>query len=208
MWWSIMFCLVVDNFGIKVANMADFEHLKMALKEHYTIAVNYEGSLFCGVKLTWDYASCHVDCSMLGYIATALKKYQHAMPTVPQNAPYNAAAIQYSAKVQRVETDTLAPLSKRKIKHVQDIVSTLLYYARAVDPTLLDALSTIATRQANGTRAVADTCHQLLDYVVTHPNAGLCYHAYDMILAIHTDASYLSEMGGRSRAAGHFYLTN
>jgi hypothetical protein len=78
-----MFCLVVDNFGIKVKNMADLEHLKMALKEHYTVAVNYEGSLFCGIKLTWDYARCHVDCSMLGYIATALKKYQHATPTVP-----------------------------------------------------------------------------------------------------------------------------
>ncbi len=29
-----------------------------------------------------------------------------------------------------------------------------------------------------------------------------------MILAIHTDASYLSKPGGKSRAAGHFYLTN
>jgi hypothetical protein len=52
MWRSITFCLVVDNFGIKVTNMANFEHLKMALKEHYTIAVDYKGSLFCGVKLT------------------------------------------------------------------------------------------------------------------------------------------------------------
>jgi hypothetical protein len=126
MWRSIMFCLVVDNFGIKVTNMANFKHLKKALEEHYTIAVDYKGSLFCGVKLTWDYTHCHVDCSMPGYIATALKKYQHAMPTIPQNAPYNAAAIQYGAKVQRVETDTLAPLSKSEIKRVQDIVATLL----------------------------------------------------------------------------------
>ena len=29
-----------------------------------------------------------------------------------------------------------------------------------------------------------------------------------MILTVHTDALYLSEMGGKSRAAGHFYLTN
>ncbi len=113
-----MFCLVVDNFGVKVTNMANFKHLKMALEEHYTIAVDYKGSLFCCVKLTWDYACCHIDSSMPGYIATTLKKYQHAMPTISQNAPYNAAAIQYGAKVQRVETDTLAPLSKRRIKHV------------------------------------------------------------------------------------------
>jgi hypothetical protein len=206
MWRSITFCLFVDDFGIKVTNMANFEHLKMALKEHYTVAVDYEGSLFCGIS-SWDYACCHVDCSMSGYIATAHKKYQHATPTVPQNAPYNTAAIQYSAKVQRVETDTSASLSKSKIKGVQDIVGTLLYYARAVDPTLLAALNTIATRQANGTRALADACHQLLDYVAMHPNAGLRYHACNMILAIHTDSSYLSEMGGRSCAAGHFYLT-
>jgi hypothetical protein len=208
MWWSITFCLVIDNFGIKVTNMADFGHLKKALKEHYTIAVDYKGSLFCGVKLTWNYTHRHIDFSMPGYIATALKKYQHPTPTVPQNAPYNAATIQYGAKVQRVETNTSAPLSKSKIKCVQDIVGTLLYYAWAVNPTLLAALSTIATRQAKGTQAIADKCHQLLDYVATHPNAGLCYHACNMILAVHTDASYLSETGGRSRAAGHFYLTN
>ncbi len=79
-----MFCLVVDNFGIKVTNMANFEHLKMALKEHYTVAVDYKGSLICDVKLTWDYAHCYIDCSIPGYIATALKKYQHATPTIPQ----------------------------------------------------------------------------------------------------------------------------
>jgi hypothetical protein len=61
--------------------------------------------------------------------------------------------------VQRVEIDTSAPLSKREIKLVQDIVGTLLYYARAINPTLLAALSTITTRQDNGTQAVADACH-------------------------------------------------
>ncbi len=29
-----------------------------------------------------------------------------------------------------------------------------------------------------------------------------------MILTVHTNASYLSKAGGKSRAAGHFYLTN
>jgi hypothetical protein len=151
MWQAITFCLVVNNFGIKVTDMADFEHLKTALEEHYTVAIDYKGSLFCSVKLTWDYAQCHVDCSMLGFIATALTKYQHSTPAMPQDAPYQAAAIQYGAKVQRVETDTSAPLNKDEIKRIQAIISTLLYYARAVDPTLLAALSTIAARQTNGT---------------------------------------------------------
>jgi hypothetical protein len=29
-----------------------------------------------------------------------------------------------------------------------------------------------------------------------------------MVLSLHTDASYLSEPGGKSQAAGHFYLSN
>jgi hypothetical protein len=66
------------------------------------------------------------------------------------------------------------------------------------------------TRQSNSTRAVADVCHQLLDfdYVAIHPNAGIWYKACDMVLAIHTDASYLSKPGMKSQAASHFYLSN
>jgi hypothetical protein len=94
------------------------------------------------------------------------------------------------------------------IKHVQDIVGTLLYYGRAVDPTLLTALSSIATRQANSTTAVAESCQQLLNYVATHPNAGICYKACNMILAVHTNVSYLLEQNGKIHASAHFYLTN
>ena len=50
---------------------------------------------------------------MPGYIASALTKYQHIQPKVPQDAPYKAAVIQYSVKVQRVETDTSAPYLQR-----------------------------------------------------------------------------------------------
>jgi hypothetical protein len=129
---------------------------------------------------------------MPGYIVKALKKYQHPAPMAPQDTPYAAAPIQYSAKVQRVNIDTTSPLSPAELKQVQDIVGTLLYYARAVDPTLLAASSAIAARQSNSTQAVADACHQLLDYVATYSNTDLQYHTCDMILAVHTDASYLS----------------
>jgi hypothetical protein len=78
---------------------------------------------------------------MPGYIDTALTKYQHTKLTTPQHGPYQAAPNQYGANVQRVAADTSAPLNKAKIKRVQDIVGTLLYYTRAVDPTLLTALA-------------------------------------------------------------------
>ena len=87
------------------------------------------------------------------------------------------------------------------------MVGTLLYFGRAVDLTLAAALSAIAARQANGTQAVAAAVRQLLNYVATHPNPAIRYVASDMIPALHTDASYLSELEGKSRAAGHFYMT-
>ena len=188
--------------------MDDMHHLTKALEEHYTVAVEWKGSLFCSVKLSWDYINRHVTTHMPGYIGKALTKYQHPHPTVHQQAPYKTTTIQYGAKVQRVEEDKSPPLTPEQIKRVQNIVKTLLYYGRAVDSTLLISLSSIAARQSNGTQAVAEACYQLLDYVTTHPNASIRYHACDMILTVHTDASYLSEIGGKSRAAGHFYLTN
>jgi hypothetical protein len=97
---------------------------------------------------------------MPGYINKALTKYQHPKPVTPHHhAPYKAALIQYGARVQRVEVDTTQPLTPKEIKRVQDIVGTLLYYARAVDPTLLATLSAITAQQANGAQAVADACH-------------------------------------------------
>ena len=46
-----------------------------------------------------------------------------------------------------------------------------------------------------------------MDYCTTHPGARVRYVASDMILALHSDASHLSEPNSKSRAAGHFYLT-
>jgi hypothetical protein len=72
----------------------------------------------------------------------------------------------------------------------------------------LTDLSSIPAHQANGTSTVAKPCQQLLNHITTHPNAGIRYKACDMILAIHTDASYLSKQAGKSCASAHFYLMN
>jgi hypothetical protein len=143
-WRGITFCLVIDDFSIKVTNMQDMDHLINTLKENYTVAVNMAGSLFCKIQLTWNYTQGHIDCRMPGYINKVLRKHQHPKPVTPQHAPYKAAPIQYGARVQRVEVDITQPLTPKEINCIQDIIGTLLNYAREVDPTLLPALSTIA----------------------------------------------------------------
>jgi hypothetical protein len=68
------------------------------------------------------------------------------------------------------------------------------------------ALSTIASKQAKGTQQTMAKTKQLLDYLATHPDATVCFHASDMILNIHSDALYLSEANAHSRACGHFFM--
>jgi hypothetical protein len=207
-WCNIMFCLIVNNFGIKTTSLEHITHLMNSLKEHYTVAMDWDGLLFCDVNIDWNYPKRTITLNMPKYIPKALLKFQHPTPVSPQHQPYKHVPIKYRARIQKVDIDTSDPLSPDMIKCIQDIIGTLLYYGCTVNPTLLTALSSIAERQANGTTAFAKSCQQLLDYVGTHLNASICYKACDMILAVHTNASYLSEQEGKSRASAHFYLTN
>jgi hypothetical protein len=105
-WQKIRFSLVVNDFGIKVTNMHNMDHLLNAIKEHYTVAVDMTGSLYCGIHLTWKYTLGHVNCHMPGYINKALTKYQHPNLVSPQHAPYKAAQ---SSMVHRFRGWRLTP---------------------------------------------------------------------------------------------------
>jgi len=72
---------------------------------------------------------------------------------------------------------------------------------------MLMALSSLATQQANPTQQTLQRVKQFLDYAMTHKDASISYRASNMILAAHTDASYLSETKARSHAGGHFFLS-
>jgi hypothetical protein len=67
-------------------------------------------------------------------------------------------------------------------------------------------LSSIAVEQTKATEKTLGRCLQLLDYLASNSEAKVRYHASDMIMNIHSDASYLSETKARSRACGHFFM--
>jgi hypothetical protein len=83
-----------------------------------------------------------------------------------------------------------------------------LYYARAVDSTMLVALNAISASQSKATKNTAAAIVHLLGYTATHPDAILRYTCSDMVLHIHSDASYLSAPEARSRAGGHHFLSS
>ena len=70
----------------------------------------------------------------------------------------------------------------------------------------LMSLSTVTSEQAKATGHTTEIMEQLLDYMVSNPDATMRFQASYMILNIHLDSSYLSVPKGRSRACGHFFL--
>ena len=82
-----------------------------------------------------------------------------------------------------------------------------MYYARSVDDTILMALSAITSKQAAAIENTERKVLKILNYLATRPEAKIRFHASDLILNIHSDASYLSETRARSRPAGYFFYT-
>jgi hypothetical protein len=202
------FTLAVDDFGIKYFSPEDAHHLLEALRTNYSLTTDWSGAAYLGFKIDWDYTNRHVDISMPDYVPKALLTLRHPPPKVPQHAPHQWTAPVYGAKEQLATTDISPLLDKVGIHRVQQISGLFLYYSRGCDPTIIVALNEISNNQASPTEKTKQACNMLLDYLATHPNATIRYHASDMVLAICSDAAYLVLPKARSRAAGVFYLTD
>ena len=115
---------------------------------------------------------------MPGYVQKALVQFNHRPPSKPQHQPHPHQPIQYGAKKQTSQPEDSSPLlDKAKKKFVQEVTGVFLFYARAVDSTMLVALSAIAAEQGAPTENTLTKVNQFLDYAVTHPDATVTYKA-------------------------------
>ena len=73
---------------------------------------------------------------------------------------------------------------------------------------MLLALSAISSEQTSPTNNTMEQVMLLLDYAALQEEAVVTYHARDMVLACHSNASYLSKPGACSHAGGNFLLSN
>ena len=83
---------------------------------------------------------------MPGYIPNALHKFQHKPSARPQEAPHPWNKPIYGKQIQLATQQSSAPkLNSADINRVKSINITLLYYGRAVEPTMLPSLNKIST---------------------------------------------------------------
>jgi hypothetical protein len=144
---------------------------------------------------------------MLRYIDNLLLKFKHPCPLKPRLSPYTCLPISYGAKTQFSPEGDISALLDDAHKHrIQEIIGSLLYYARAVDNKRLVTLSTIAAKQSKATVATKQAVHLLLNYVATYPNDSIVYQASDMILCAHANAGFLNESQSCSCARAYIFL--
>jgi hypothetical protein len=113
---------------------------------------------------------------------------------------------QYGEKVQYVRVDESNPLDEVGVKFIQKATGKFLYYARAVDNTMLHALNEIAS--SKHTEETLRATRYFLNYAASNPDGKIVYRKSDMILQGDSDAAYLVCPEARSRAGGYIYCGN
>ena len=145
---------------------------------------------------------------MPNYIQDALKRFKQEKHKIWKGSLHKHTVPNYGAKQQfeEAEPNDLV-LGKETLKKNQQVLGTFLYYARAVDTTMIVALSAISSEQASPTQSTMTKVDQFFDYAASQEQDVLTYEASDMVLSVQSNASHLSESKARSQASGHFLCT-
>ncbi len=198
---------MVDYFGVKYKNKDDGNHLVASIKTTYTLTKDWSGDLYDRIVLALDYINRTVDISMSGYIKKKIQEYKQVQSKCTQTCPYLPAPKQFGTEAQAPLPPNVSPhLTNEGIHRVQRIMGSILYYACAVDMTVLMALSMVVSEQTAATEKTLGRCTQLLDYLASNSDAKVQYYASDMVMNIHLYASYLSESKAGSYTCGHFFM--
>ena len=105
---------------------------------------------------------------MPGYCSEALTRFRHEATKILDQPNQHAVPV-YEANIQYAkEANKSALLNPVDKTFIQQVTGTFLYYARAVDATMLLALSAIASDQAAPMENTMKKTLKFLNYVTTH----------------------------------------
>jgi hypothetical protein len=127
------------------------DHLRNALRRSYELNTDWGGTFYSGMTLKWDYQKNTCNISMPGYVANALRKFQHDNPKYPQHTPSIYVTPVYGDKTQYATRDETPPLTAKHCLNIQKVTLSVLYYARAVDLKVLMPLDDIVTEHTHAT---------------------------------------------------------
>ena len=75
---KISFALCVDDFGVKHTDKVDAQHLLTCIEKLYMCTTHWEGKLYLGMTLNWNYTKRWMEKSMPGYIGKLWTRFYGA----------------------------------------------------------------------------------------------------------------------------------
>jgi hypothetical protein len=149
---GITFTLVVDDFGAKTPNRAAAEHLIQALQLMYELHIDWEGKKYLGFNIQFDDTQRAVILDMPKYVPRMLELFHPGRTLKGTATPAIYIPPNYGAKQQGATPPDISPtLNAQETHRLQSIVGSVLFYARAIDYTLLPAVNHVSSLQAKPT---------------------------------------------------------
>ena len=106
------------------------------------------------------------------YVRKALHRFQKILRGGKEYSPHICEPIQYWPKAQYADPlDTGEYLSFKKTNLVQQVCVIFLYYAIAIDNTILPALSDISSEQYKASKNTAKQVTRILNYIASNLHA-------------------------------------
>jgi hypothetical protein len=106
------------------------------------------------LKLDYKNKTCYI--SMHGYVSNVLRKFQQDAPKHPQHTAPKYGKPIYGAKTQYATQDETPTITSKQCITIQKVTGSVLYYARAVDPTVL-----MPTKKTKETEKTQDAKNKL-----------------------------------------------
>ncbi len=135
---DIAFMLVVDDFGVSYKNHSDLSYFFDILRLQYKITTDISGSKYLGITI--DQKENQISISMPNYVSAALARFKISKLPVTTHSPILARPIihGHQFELEPPAGDSSPDYVKKRI---QQIIGVFLYYARAIDETMLTALN-------------------------------------------------------------------
>jgi hypothetical protein len=197
----------VDDFIIK-SNPAttDLAHFIDTLSLKYPIKFENVASAYISYRIVlYRHPTNHsldtLTIDMRGYVTAALSVLDFT-PTYNPGSPIIYIAPVYGLTLpQTEEIDNTPRATPEQQSFLRSAVGMFLYYALAIDCTLLLTLSKLAAQQSAPTTNTMVMLDRFLNYIAHHPDATITYRPSNMQLHVHSDELYPSDPLSRFRCS-------
>ena len=118
---------------------------------------------------------------MPGYVKEALIEFKHHfIKQLFSASPFRDPV--YGIKIQYTDAIEMPIFTKKQIHLLQRICGQLLYYARAIDCTMMYAQNNLVSQVIAETMNTEEARVCFFNYCATNPDASIVYYASDMII--------------------------